>query len=82
MNRSLSLKLRVRYEGLVQTFDRRPKAEIKAEIFSMPARRPQAIRSPRPADHQPRLRKTVHPARRNSVPVPALSVPALAAAAA
>jgi hypothetical protein len=44
MSRSnLPLKYRVRYEGLVQTFDRRPLKEIESDPVDSPIRRMVAI---------------------------------------
>jgi hypothetical protein len=76
MSRSaLPLKIRVRYEGLYQTFDRRPQAEIQANFFRSPIRRTVSMGMRRPEAKGPRLRKTTQPSSKMSVPVPSLSAP-------
>jgi len=70
----------VRYEGLVQTFDRRPQAEIDANIFRGPIRRTLAILLPWQRPKGPKVKKTSLPAAsKMTVPVPTLPVGQVAA---
>ncbi len=77
MSRSLPLKIRVRYEGLFQTFDRRPKSEADADFFRSPVRRIPAITLPRRLAKTVLPRKTVHGSSNLEVPIPALPTESL-----